>query len=135
MKFYIDGAYDFVDVRDVSNGLLLAAQKGKRGEVYIVSGERITVSELFATLDDILQKHQFKIRIPYQIARFASLFTPLISKFTHSKALFTAYSLAVLQSNSVITSIKARDTFGSTARPLKKSLKDSIQWFKGMGYI
>jgi len=37
----LDGAYDFVDVRDVARGLVLAAEKGRQGEIYILSGERI----------------------------------------------------------------------------------------------
>lgn len=41
--FYVDGAYDFVDVRDVADGLIRAAEHGKRGESYILSGQRISV--------------------------------------------------------------------------------------------
>jgi len=42
LKAYIDGAYDFVDVRDVAIGHILACEKGHTGESYILSGERVT---------------------------------------------------------------------------------------------
>src|SRR5680860_451107 len=46
LKFYIDGAYDFVDVGDVAAGCILACDKGEKGESYILSGERVTVDGL-----------------------------------------------------------------------------------------
>ncbi len=41
LHFMIDGAFDFVDVRDVALGQILARDNGKRGETYILGGERI----------------------------------------------------------------------------------------------
>lgn len=43
----IDGAYDFVDVRDVAEGHILAAQKAGSGENYILSGQRVTMGGSF----------------------------------------------------------------------------------------
>ena len=52
--FYVDGAYDFVDVRDVAQGLILAGEKGRRGESYILSGERIAVLDIIKIVQEIL---------------------------------------------------------------------------------
>ncbi|MFC1950082.1 NAD-dependent epimerase/dehydratase family protein [Chloroflexota bacterium] len=46
LKSYVRGAYDFVDVRDVACGLILAAEKGQSGHHYIFSGAQVQVSEL-----------------------------------------------------------------------------------------
>jgi dihydroflavonol-4-reductase len=135
MKFYIDGAYDFVDVRDVAQGMVLASTKGKTGESYILSGERITVGVLFSTLGNILGENQTHLRIPYSVAKFASLFTPLVSRITKTKALFTSYSIAVLQSNSEISNKKAKEELYFTARPIEESLKDAVLWFREASYI
>ena len=43
---YVDGAYNFVDVRDVAQGLLAAAEIGRSGEGYILAGHNVTVREL-----------------------------------------------------------------------------------------
>ena len=48
-----EGGYDFVDVRDVATGLILAAEKGKAGEAYILSGEYISIRELGALVDKL----------------------------------------------------------------------------------
>lgn len=50
LKSYVSGAYDFVDVRDVARGLILAADKGQPGRHYIFSGAQVQVPELMEEL-------------------------------------------------------------------------------------
>jgi len=50
LKSYVSGAYDFVDVRDVARGLILAAEKGQTGRHYIFSGAQVQVPELMEEL-------------------------------------------------------------------------------------
>ncbi len=135
MVFYIDGAYDFVDVRDVADGHILAMEEGKKGEVYILSGEQITVSEIFSILEEVTKQKKTKLKIHLSIAKFVSLFTPFASLVTGEKPLFTNYSISVLQSNSDVSSKKARENLKFNSRPIKESIKDSYEWFKKEGYI
>lgn len=128
--FYVDGAYDFVDVRDVASGLILAAEKGHSGETYILSGERITVRGLLETMRDLSGRHFPHIKIPLGVARFAAVFTPLYYRLAHARPRFTAYSLETLQSNSVISHEKATRELGYQPRSLRASLADTIQWFR-----
>ena len=53
MKMTINEAYDFVDVRDVAVGHILAAEKGKTGEKYILSGQRVIIDEMMSMLKQI----------------------------------------------------------------------------------
>lgn len=64
-----------------------------------------------------------------------SKFSPLYYKFIKSKPLFTSYSIEVLNSNCEISSKKAKMEFGFSPRPIKKSIKDSIEWFKENNYV
>ena len=129
LTLYVDGAYDFVDVRDVANGLILANQKGVTGESYILSGERITVLELVKTVQEIIGKYIPRLKIPINLARFTARFTPIYYRLTHAKPRFTSYSLDTLQSNSVISNHKARRELGYNPRSLRVSLADTVQWF------
>ncbi|MGC9172482.1 SDR family oxidoreductase [Caldisericum sp.] len=128
--FYVDGAYDFVDVRDVAIGEILAMERGKTGQIYILSGEKITVKEILNTLRSISGKKIPHIKIPYSFAKFTALLTPIISRITHEKPLFTLYSLSVLKSNCNVQKDKATRELGYSSRPLQKSLKDAYMWFK-----
>ncbi len=126
---YVDGAYDFVDVRDVAQGLILAGEKGRRGESYILSGERISVLGIIKIVQEILGKHLFSLKIPMNLAQLTARITPLYYRLAHIKPRFTRYSLATITSNSVISHAKAQFELGYFPRPLKESLADTVRWF------
>jgi dihydroflavonol-4-reductase len=134
-KIYIDGAYDFVDVRDVAEGLLNASKYGEKGETYILSGERITVYELMHYLEKISGTKAPRFKMPLWLVKAISKAVPLYTKLSKNKPLFTSYSIDVLNSNCNISSLKAREELNYSTRPLKESIKDSIGWFKENKYI
>jgi dihydroflavonol-4-reductase len=126
---YVDGAYDFVDVRDVADGLISAAENGKRGESYILSGQKISVRYLLETVREITGRHFFQLKIPFDLAKFAAKFTPAYYRFANETPRFTPYSLEVLQSNSNISHAKATRELGYTPRPIFESIRDAVKWF------
>ena len=130
---YVDGAYDFVDVRDVADGLIAAAEKGKRGESYILSGHKISVRYLLETVREITGRHFFQMKIPFDLAKFAALFTPIYYRFAHASPRFTPYSLEVLRSNSKISHAKATRELDYQPRSLYDSIKDTVKWFLEKG--
>jgi len=75
-QMYVDGAYDFVDVRDVAEGIILAGEKGRMGESYILSGERISVRYLLETIREVTGKGFFVLKIPFRLAHFVARCTP-----------------------------------------------------------
>lgn len=134
-KAYIDGVYDFVDVRDVANGIILAGEKGQSGERYILSGEQVTVRELLLMLQDISGVKAPSLRVPVWLAHIAARFSPLYYRIARKKPRFTTYSIDVLCSNSQVCSEKARRQLGFTTRPARQSISDAISWFMENGYI
>lgn len=126
---YVDGAYDFVDVRDVAEGLIAAAKHGKRGESYILSGQKISVRYLLETVREITGRHFFQMRIPFDLAKFAALFTPMYYSMARVNPRFTPYSLEVLRSNANISHAKATRELGYKPRSLYESIKDTVKWF------
>ena len=126
---YVDGAYDFVDVRDVAEGLILAGEKGRCGESYILSGERIEVPDIIKIVQEIMGKRLFSLKIPLQLANLTANITPFYYRLTHNRPRFTSYSLATIASNSVISHAKARLELGYLPRPLRESLQDTVKWF------
>ena len=127
--FMIEGAYDFVDVRDVARGQILACQHGKTGEVYILSGGRVRLMELKQMVQDALGEHSLTIKIPTWLAKFASLFTPLYYKLTRQVPKFTKYSLETVQSNSDISNQKAKSDLGYSPRDMVTTIGDTVRWW------
>jgi dihydroflavonol-4-reductase len=129
-QYYIDGAYDFVDVRDVAEGMILAAEKGRSKETYILSGEKISVKRMIDVLWDLTGKRFTRIHIPFSLAQFASVFTPLYYRLASVKPRFTSYSLETLRSNSDISHAKATRELGYVPRSLLLTLADTVAWFR-----
>jgi len=126
---YVDGAYDFVDVRDVADGLIRAAQHGKRGESYILSGQKISVRYLLETVREITGGKFFQMKVPFDIAKFAAHFTPFYYRQAKTTPRFTPYSLEVLRSNANISHAKATKELGYQPRILYESITDTVKWF------
>jgi dihydroflavonol-4-reductase len=128
---YIDGKYDYVDVRDVVSGIILAAKKGKSGEGYLLGGHMLSVNEIFTILENVSGTKARLRKIPLWLAYYASFFAELYSKLKGEEPVFTPYSVKVLQSNSLISFKKAHDELGYKARPVVQTLGDAVAWFRG----
>jgi nucleoside-diphosphate-sugar epimerase len=131
--FYVEGAYDFVDVRDVVDGLIAAAERGRRGEFYILGGYRMSVRYMLETVHEVTGRAFSRIKIPFSLAEFAAKFMPWIYLRTKSKPRFTPYSLEVLQSNSDISHAKAMKELGYKPRPVFETIADTVRWFFEQG--
>ena len=125
----IDGSYDFVDVRDVARGHVLAAEHGKRGEVYILSGERIHLTQLMNMVFDNTDRPNAFFTLPFKMAKFFTIFTPWYYRVTHSKARLTKYSLETVISNSHISNEKAKRELGYKHRSMQVTISDTVRWF------
>ena len=130
LKSYVSGAYDFVDVRDVARGLILAAEKGQLGRHYIFSGTQVHVPELMEELSRGIGYPAPTYRIPTVIARTAGILASMYYRLLRRKPVFTAYSIDVLRSNSLVSSARAREELGFTSRPWQDSIRDHIEWFR-----
>ena len=130
LKSYVSGAYDFVDVRDVTRGLVLAAEKGQNGRHYIFSGAQVQVLELMKELERDIGYPAPTFRIPPAIARAAGVLASVYYRLLRRRPVFTAYSIDVLRSNSQVSSARARQELGFTSRPWQESIRDQVEWFR-----
>ena len=126
LNFYIDGAYDFADVRDVAQGFILAAEKGRRGETYILGGDRLTVREVAELIGRVAGGWHTGICLPDWVADLAAEVLPLFS----DDPLVTPYSLGAVRSNSHISHDKAARELGYHARPARQAIIDAIRWLQ-----
>ena len=135
LKSYVSGAYDFVDVRDVVRGLILAAEKGQTGCHYIFSGAQVQVPELMDELSIDIGYPAPTYRIPAVIARAAGVLASCYYRLLRRRPVFTAYSIDVLRSNSQVNSARAREELGFTTRPWQESIRDHVAWFRAEGML
>jgi dihydroflavonol-4-reductase len=125
----VDCAYDFVDVRDVADGLMLAREKGHSGESYILSGERVGYAQILELVKRVTGNRLRMFKVPIRLAHFAAYFAPLYYRLTRTKPRLTPYAIATVTSNSVISNAKARRELGYAPRPLAETIADTVRWF------
>lgn len=136
LPVYIDGEYNFVDVRDVVRGLLLALEKGRTGEGYILAGERMTLNNFFLILSGYEAKMKPpKVKIPLPLAIGSAWILESACRLFKAKPMFTVYAIKVLQSNCEISSNKAQKELGYTSRSMRESIADGLAWLKENGKI
>jgi dihydroflavonol-4-reductase len=133
----ICGRYDFVDVRDVAAGILLAAEKGRSGESYILGGNAITVGELFEIVARLCGLKPPKHSAPVWLVKAVAPITEAWSRLWKKTPTLTPYALKTLFSNSNISCAKARMELGYAPRPIAATLADFVRWAKNedVGYV
>jgi dihydroflavonol-4-reductase len=130
MHMLIDGAYDFVDVRDVVDGLLRTATHGRMGELYILSGFNIPLTHLRRIIQDLTGIHTPSMIVPFGLAKAAAKVLERFYRWTGHIPLFTTYSLKTVHENVFFSHDKASRTFDYQPRPLRRTLEDLLVWHK-----
>jgi dihydroflavonol-4-reductase len=130
LKFTVKGAYDFIDVRDAANGFILAAENGRRGETYILSGDRLTVKEMTHIVWQATQGWHTNLEVPIWLAYWVARLMPLYGGLTGTLPIFTRYSLDAIESNSHISHAKATRELGFQPRPARQAILDAVRWFQ-----
>lgn len=131
----IDGGFDWVDVRDVSAGLIAAGDKGRAGESYLLSGRWASVRELAAVVEAITGIAPPRITSPMWLARIGAPFVVAYGRVVGREPLYTMEALRALRANRHIDNTKARTELGYAPRPLEQSVRDAIAWLAMDGAV
>jgi dihydroflavonol-4-reductase len=129
INLLVKGSFDFVDVRDVAKGHILACDKGERGETYILGGEKIELTLLHKLVQKVIGKEIPPITFPLPIAKIIAPIAELYYKITKTPPRFTKYSIETVFSNSDISSEKAKVELGYRPRTLAQSVADTVAWW------
>lgn len=127
----VKGGYDFVDVRDVAKGIIMACDKGKKGECYIMSGEFVSIKKLADLVCDVVGKKRIKVVLPIMIAKIVAPFYEMYYNVKGKTPLFTKYSLYTLSSNSNFSNEKAKRDLGFVTRDITDTVRDMVMWILG----
>ncbi|HDP81217.1 MAG TPA: NAD-dependent epimerase/dehydratase family protein, partial [Spirochaetes bacterium] len=124
MPALVNGGFDWVDARDVAAGAILAAEKGGRGERYLLSGHYYSLRELALLAEGVSGVKAPSIAVPIWLAGLGAPFSLALSKLTGKRPLYTPESLRALRESRPVSSRKARDELGYSPRPLGETVRD-----------
>lgn len=124
------GAYNFVDIRDVAHGMYMAAQKGGKGECYILCGEQISVDGFIKATAKACGKKPPKIPLSYGVAKAVAPAAEVFYKVAKKTPLFTRYSIRKLVSNCNFSIEKARRELDYNPMSVEQSVSDMVKWIR-----
>lgn len=124
------GGYNFVDVRDVVNGIILASEKGVIGERYILSGHFLSIKEKKHMVDQILNRRHVFFHVPKFLCYIGAFFLSAFYKPFNLVPILTNESLEILFSNAALSAEKAKKELGYTIRPFNETIEDLLLWIK-----
>jgi nucleoside-diphosphate-sugar epimerase len=120
------GNYGFVD--DVVNGYLLAMEKGRIGEKYILGGENISYNEFFKIINEVSGKKYLIFKIPNRIALAFGKIEELKAKLFKTYPLITPDWVRTFALDWAYTNRKAEKELGYTYTPFRDAIKITIDW-------
>lgn len=133
---YLDCGLNLVDVRDAAQGHVLAAERGRVGERYVLGGENLMLSELLGLLAEISAKRMPALRIPYSLALAVAWVSEwLADHVTHRPPRAPLTGVRLAAAPLFFDSTKALEELGWTRRPLRRSLAEALAWFERQGLV
>jgi len=135
MPAYLDTGLNWVHVRDVAVGHILAAEKGRVGERYILGNAEgnLTMREAFAVLAEISGVPAPKFRVPYAVALMAAHVDETVSKFTGKPPKAPLAGVRMARYKMFFNPAKAIRELGLPQTPPRQALADAVEWFRKNG--
>lgn len=134
MPAYLDTGLNIVDVADVARGHLLACEKGRVGERYILGSENLTLAQIFAELAKQSGIKAPTMRIPYAVAWTAAAVGGLISKWTGKPPRAPMEGVRMARKKMWVRHDKAARELGYSPAGASVALGHAIAWFREKGY-
>lgn len=130
------GTNNFVDVRDVARGMLLAAERGMRGERYILGGENLTYAEAFRRFAAVLGVRPPARSVPHLLARVGGWAGDLRERLTDAEPELNSATVAWGYCDRYLfTSARAEAELGYTHGPIEPAVADAAAWFRARGLL
>ncbi len=135
MPMGIDGSFNLCDVRDLAAGTIAAADKGRKGQCYILGNEEVSFRDFAKMLCEESGCRPIKAFLPIKIANILAAMLEKQAAKTGKEPLMTTFSVYNLARNNKFDSDKARKELGYTTRPYTETIRDEVAWLKKEGKI
>jgi dihydroflavonol-4-reductase len=132
---FVDTGLNLAHVDDVAHGHLLALDKGRIGERYILGGQDVSLRQMLADIAALAGRKAPTVNLPRgPLYPLAALFEAA-ARITGKEPMLTRDALTMSKRHMFFTSAKARTELGYVARPYGEALADAMAWFGAQGYL
>jgi dihydroflavonol-4-reductase len=136
MFAYLDTGLNIVDVDDVAAGHILAMEKGRPGEKYILGNRDMTLREIFGILSSITGLPAPKVRLPYGFVYAVALISTAVSDHvTHRPPMAPIDAVKMARKFMFFDPSKAVGELGLPQSPVEVALERAVKWFNDEGLV
>jgi dihydroflavonol-4-reductase len=132
---FVDTGLNFAHVDDIAEGHLLAFERGRIGERYILGGENVLLRDLLATIADAAGRRAPRIRLPRAPIIPLAYGAQAFAYITGKEPLLTVDALRMSRYHMFFTSAKAERELGYRSRAYQEGVIDALAWFRKAGYL
>jgi dihydroflavonol-4-reductase len=132
---FVDTGLNLVDVEDTAEGHLLACERGKSGERYILGCENVTLEHILTRLAAISGGKAPRFRIPYAVAYAAGLASTGWANLTGHEPRAPIDAVKMARKKMFVSLDKAKRDLGFNPQPVDGALKRAVDWFRANGYV
>lgn len=136
MPAYVDTGLNLIHVRDVAEGHLLALEKGKRGEKYILGNLNMSLKEIFQVLAEVSGLRAPCIRLPRGPVLVMAYLECYMSKWiSHREPRIPLDGVKMAAKKMFFDSSKALRELGLPQTSVRQALEEAVSWFREQGYV
>lgn len=135
LRVYAAGGMNLVGVADVVRGEIAAAEKGRRGERYILAGANLTHREALTFVARVLGKPGPRLKVPVRAVKVAARLLETAAAITGTGAIITPDLVAGLGCYNWYSTQKARRELGFTPTSLERAVREAFLWYREHGML
>jgi dihydroflavonol-4-reductase len=132
---YVDTGLNVVHVDDVAEGHLLAFERGRAGEHYILGGEDLPLKAILGIIAQLVGRKPPRVRLPHAIVMPIAYLAEGYARVTGGQTRVTVESVRMSRKRMFFSSAKAKRELGYRWRPPQEAFADAIRWFRENGYL
>ena len=135
MPAYVHTGLNLIDVEDVARGHILAWQRGRIGERYILGNRNLSLKEMLDMLAAITGKRAPRIAIPHSVPLAVAFIDEMILARLGKKPQISFYAAQMSRKAMYYDSSKAIHELGLPQTPIETAMEKAVSWFEGNGYV
>jgi dihydroflavonol-4-reductase len=135
MPAYVDTGLNIVHVDDVAAGHLLAYERGRAGERYILGGQDMTLREILGVIAALVDRRPPRIRLPYGMILPIAYAAEAFARVSGRSGRITLEGVRMSRKRMYFRSDKAVRELGYKWRPPAEAFEDAVGWFRERGSL
>lgn len=135
MKAYVETGLNLIDVRDVAVGHIVAAERGRPGDKYILGHRNMTLREIFETLAKLTGLPAPRVKLPHWVPLAVSYVDTSLSRLSRRRPRVSVDAVRLSRYTMYFDAGKAVRELGLPQSPIEQALARAVAWFREAGYV